>query len=91
MVVNVPMTWALELAATVGVRVALFLPFSSAAFALRLHTPKMIEDGVIDENENVERNERIKLSPKMPVVEAAELPWSSVGKTPEARRAIFQT
>lgn len=44
------MTWALELAATVGVRVALFLPFSSAAFALRLHAPKMIEDGVIDEN-----------------------------------------
>lgn len=50
MVVNVPMTWALELAATVGVRVALFLPFSLAAFALRLHAPKMIEDGVIDEN-----------------------------------------
>lgn len=44
-----------------------------------------------DCTENVERNERIKLSPKMPVVEAAELPWSSVGKTPEARRAIFQT
>ncbi|CAN6322545.1 unnamed protein product [Urochloa humidicola] len=91
MVVDVPMVWALELAAKVGVRAALFLPFSAAAFALRLHAPKMIEEGIIDEDGNVKRNERIQLSPKMPAVDASELPWSSVGKTPEARRLVFQT
>ncbi|CAN6303477.1 unnamed protein product [Urochloa humidicola] len=90
MVVDVPMVWALELAAKVAVRVALFLPFSAAAFTLRLHAPKMIEDGIVDEDGNVKRNERIELSPKMPGVDAGELPWSGVGKTPEARRLLFQ-
>ncbi|CAN6292580.1 unnamed protein product [Urochloa humidicola] len=90
MVIDVPMVWALELAAKVAVRVALFLPFSAAAFALRLHAPKMIEDGIVDEDGNVKRNETIQLSPKMPAVDASELPWSSVGKSPETRRLIFQ-
>ncbi|OEL13048.1 UDP-glycosyltransferase 83A1 [Dichanthelium oligosanthes] len=91
MVVDVPMIWALELAAMAGVRIALFLPFSAAVFALRLHVPRMIEDGIIDENGSVKRNEMIQLSPKMPAVDAGELPWSNVGKTPESRRLVFQT
>ncbi|CAN6286771.1 unnamed protein product [Urochloa humidicola] len=90
MVVDVPMAWALELAAKVGVRVALFLPFSAAAFALRLHAPKMIEDGIIDENGDVKRNERIQLGYKMPAVDADELPWSGVGKARESRRLLLQ-
>ncbi|CAL4919164.1 unnamed protein product [Urochloa decumbens] len=90
MVVDVPMIWALELATKVAVRVALFLPFSAAAFALRLHAPKMIEDGIVDEDGNVKRNKRIQLSPKMPAVDAGELPWSGVGKTTDARRLMFQ-
>ncbi|KAG2535127.1 hypothetical protein PVAP13_9NG048700 [Panicum virgatum] len=90
MVVDVPMVWALELAAAAGVRVALFPAFSAAVFALMTHAPKMIEDGILDEDGNVKRNERIQLSPKMPAVDADELPWSGVGKTPTARRATFQ-
>nr|CAB3493175.1 unnamed protein product [Digitaria exilis] len=91
MVVDVPMVWALELAATVGVRVALFLTFAAAAFALRLHAPKMVEDGIVDQDGNVKRSERIQLSERMPAVDVHELPWSSVGKTPEARRFVFHT
>ena len=50
MVVDVPMVWALELAAVAGVRVALFPAFSAAVFALMTYAPKMIEDGILDED-----------------------------------------
>ncbi|GJM95870.1 hypothetical protein PR202_ga12653 [Eleusine coracana subsp. coracana] len=89
-VVDVSMSWALKLATTVGVRVALFSTFSAAIFALRMHVPKFIEDGIIDENGSVKRKEKIQLGPKMPAVLAAELPWTSMGKTPESRRAFIQ-
>ena len=39
---------------------------------------------------NVKRNERIQLRPKMPAIAAAELPWTGVGNSPEARRAVIQ-
>jgi len=48
-VADVSMSFVLELVRTVGVRVALFSTYSAATFALRMHLPKMIEDGIIDE------------------------------------------
>jgi hypothetical protein len=44
------MSWALELANTVGVCIALFSTYSASVFALRMKLPKLIEDGVIDES-----------------------------------------
>jgi hypothetical protein len=49
LVVDVSMSWVLELVPTVGVRFALFLTYSAAVFALRMRVPRMIEDGIIDE------------------------------------------
>ncbi|CAN6303475.1 unnamed protein product [Urochloa humidicola] len=89
-VVDVSMRWAQDLANTVGVRVALFLTYSAAIFSLRAYIPKLIEDGIIDETGDVQRNERIQLSPKFPAITAAEFPWTNVGKSPESRRAILQ-
>uniref|UniRef100_A0ACD5WAI6 Uncharacterized protein n=1 Tax=Avena sativa TaxID=4498 RepID=A0ACD5WAI6_AVESA len=83
MVVDVSMSWALPLATAAGVRVALFCTYSAAAFGLRMNLPKLIEDGVLDENGNVMRHERVQL---MPPVAAAEIPWVSLGSTPERRR-----
>jgi hypothetical protein len=48
-IADVSMNWVLELADTAGVRVALFSTFSAAVLALRLHVPKLIEDGILDE------------------------------------------
>ncbi|XP_062212465.1 UDP-glycosyltransferase 83A1-like [Phragmites australis] len=89
-IADVSMGWVQELAATVGVRVALFSTFSAVIFALRMRVPKMIEDDIIDESGSVMTNERIQLSPKMPVMDAAELPWARLGKSPESRRVIIQ-
>ncbi|KAL6894118.1 hypothetical protein ACP4OV_008216 [Aristida adscensionis] len=90
-VADVSMSWALELITTVGVRVALFSTFSPTIFALRLHLPKLIEDGIIDECGNVIRDERIQLSPSMPRLDPAEFPWTTLAKDPEGRRIILQS
>ncbi|KAI4984958.1 hypothetical protein ZWY2020_017588 [Hordeum vulgare] len=87
MIADVSMSWALELAATSGVRVALFSTYSAAVFALRMKLPKLIEDGVVDESGNVKRHERVQLTPP---VDAAEIPWVSLGSTPERRRTNIQ-
>lgn len=89
-VADVSMNWTLDLAATVGVRVALFSTFSATVFALRLQIPKLIEDGLIDESGNVRRNERIQLSPKTAAIDMAELPWITFGTSPESRRVMIQ-
>ncbi|KAJ1258916.1 hypothetical protein BS78_10G112600 [Paspalum vaginatum] len=89
-VADVSMSWVLGLAATVGVRVALFSTFSAAVFALRMQIPKIIEDGIIDESGTVKRNERIQLSPKTAAIDAAEFPWTTLVKSPESRRIMIQ-
>uniref|UniRef100_J3LSZ4 Glycosyltransferase n=1 Tax=Oryza brachyantha TaxID=4533 RepID=J3LSZ4_ORYBR len=89
-IADVSMAWAMELAATVGVHVALFSTFSAAVVALRMHVPKLLEDGNLDENGNVKRNEMIRLSPTMPPVRAGELPWVTLSGTPEGRRMVIQ-
>ena len=56
-VADLSMSFVLELVHKVGVRVALFSTFSAATFALGMHLPKMIEDGIIDEMGNKSKTE----------------------------------
>ncbi|KAF0915779.1 hypothetical protein E2562_038854 [Oryza meyeriana var. granulata] len=89
-IADVSMTWVMELAATVGIHVALFSTYSAAVVALRQHVPKLLEDGILDENGNVKRNEMIWLSPTMPPVQTTELPWVTLSSTVDRRRMIIQ-
>ncbi|CAD6214583.1 unnamed protein product [Miscanthus lutarioriparius] len=88
-VADVSMSWALDLAGTAGVRVALFSTFSAAIFVLRMRVPKMVEDGIIDESAVVKRNERIKLSPNTPAIDAADLHWVRFVNSNETRRFMI--
>jgi hypothetical protein len=57
------MSFVLELVPAVGVRVALFSTYSAAIFALRMHVPKMVQDGIIDETgKSKEKNPQKKKS-----------------------------
>ncbi|KAM3278217.1 hypothetical protein ACQJBY_045841 [Aegilops geniculata] len=49
-IVDVSMSWALQVAAAAGARVASFSTYSAAVFALRMNLPKLIQDGVLDES-----------------------------------------
>lgn len=88
-IVDGSMSWALEVASKAGARVALFSTYSAAVFALRVNLPKLIEDGVLDENGNVSRNARIQM---MPPIDPSEIPWVSLASTsaPERRRNNIQ-
>uniref|UniRef100_A0ACD5T9I2 Uncharacterized protein n=1 Tax=Avena sativa TaxID=4498 RepID=A0ACD5T9I2_AVESA len=89
-IADVAMSWVLELAVTAGVRVGLFSTFSAAILALRLHVPKLIEDGILDECGAVTRNETIQLSSKMPPIDAAEIPWARMGSSPDRLRVFMK-
>ncbi|KAG8098203.1 hypothetical protein GUJ93_ZPchr0013g34482 [Zizania palustris] len=86
-IADVSMSWALELANTVGVRIVLFSTYSAAVFALRMNLPKLIEDGVLDETGDVKRHEMVQL---MPPIDATEVPWVNLGSTQERRRFNIQ-
>ncbi|KQK13112.1 UDP-glycosyltransferase 83A1 [Brachypodium distachyon] len=85
-IADVSMSWALELASAAGACVASFSTYSAAVFALRLSVPKLIADGVIDGSGIVKRH-RIQ---QVPPLDAAEIPWVSLGSTPERRRINVQ-
>ncbi|KAI4984962.1 hypothetical protein ZWY2020_017592 [Hordeum vulgare] len=88
-IVDVSMSWALEVATTAGARVASFSTYSAAVFALRMNLPRLIEDGVLDESGNVKRQGNIQM---VPPIDPAEIPWISLASTsaPERRRANIQ-
>lgn len=88
-IVDGSMSWALEVAIKAGARVASFSTYSAAVFALRVNLPKLIEDGVLDESGNVNRDKRIEM---MPPIDASEIPWVSLASTsaPERRRNNIQ-
>lgn len=88
-IVDVSMSWALELATTAGARVASFSTYSAAVFSLRMNLPRLIEDGVLDENGNVKGQGKIQM---VPPIDPAEIPWISLASTsaPERRRTNIQ-
>uniref|UniRef100_A0ACD5WEX8 Uncharacterized protein n=1 Tax=Avena sativa TaxID=4498 RepID=A0ACD5WEX8_AVESA len=88
-IVDVSMSWALEVATKAGARAASFSTYSAAVFALRVNLPKLIGDGVLDESGNVNRQAKIQM---MPPIDAAEIPWVSLASTsaPERRRNNIQ-
>uniref|UniRef100_N1QUL7 Putative UDP-glucosyltransferase n=1 Tax=Aegilops tauschii TaxID=37682 RepID=N1QUL7_AEGTA len=88
-IVDVSMSWALQVATAAGARVASFSTYSAAVFALRMNLPKLIEDGVLDESGNVQGEGKIQM---VPPINASEIPWVSLASTsaPERRRNNIQ-
>ncbi|TKY65104.1 UDP-glycosyltransferase 83A1 [Spatholobus suberectus] len=80
-IVDVNMTWALEIANKLGIKGAVFCPSSAAVFALEINIPKLIEDGIIDSDGFPIIKGKFQLSPRMPIMDAAAIPWSCIGDT----------
>ncbi|KAK6925086.1 hypothetical protein RJ641_009412 [Dillenia turbinata] len=68
--------WAFKIAEEMGIMRAALLPCASAALALTLQVPKLIETGIIDTNGTTLKNELIHLSKGMPSWSSYELIWS---------------
>nr|CAD1837925.1 unnamed protein product [Ananas comosus var. bracteatus] len=88
MIVDQGMAWALEIAEKLGVRCVVFWPMCAALLALIMSTPKLIDDGIIDEEGFPKGPSTFQLSDGMPLMETARLPWN-VNAGDEAQKLIF--
>ncbi|KAJ8750181.1 hypothetical protein K2173_014096 [Erythroxylum novogranatense] len=80
--------WALELAEKKGIRRAAFCPAAAALLVLGFSIPKLIEDGIIDENGTPTKRQKIELSASMPLMDSANFVWNCLGNM-EAQKTIF--
>ncbi|OAY63418.1 UDP-glycosyltransferase 83A1, partial [Ananas comosus] len=88
MIVDQGMAWALEIAEKLGVRCVVFWPMCAALLALTMSTPKLIDDGIIDEEGFPKGPSTFQLSDGMPLMETARLLWN-VNAGDEAQKLIF--
>lgn len=78
-VVDMSMMWALEITDKLGIKGAAFCPCSAAVFAMQENIPKLIEDGIIDSDGFPIIKGKFQLSPRMPTMDVADIPWSCIG------------
>nr|CAD1834893.1 unnamed protein product [Ananas comosus var. bracteatus] len=88
MIADQGMAWALEIAEKLGVRCVVFWPMCAALLALITSTPKLIDDGIIDEEGFPKGPSTFQLSDGMPLMETARLPWY-VNAGREAQKLVF--
>ncbi|KAJ3673844.1 hypothetical protein LUZ60_005836 [Juncus effusus] len=88
-IADVGMVWALEIAQAMGIRFVAFSPASAACIAVMLSIPKLMADGVIDENGLLRNGDRFQLTPNSPAMDATHLAWSNFGDR-ELEKFMFQ-
>ncbi|PRQ53387.1 putative hexosyltransferase [Rosa chinensis] len=71
--------WALEIAEKKAIKRAAFCPAAAALLVLGLSIPKLIDDGVIDNEGTPTKKQVIKLSPDMPAMNTQEFAWACLG------------
>ncbi|KAF5748931.1 putative UDP-glucuronosyltransferase [Tripterygium wilfordii] len=81
--------WALEIAEKKGIQRAAFCPAAAALLVLGFSIPKLINDGIIDNNGTPTKEQTIKLSPTMPAMNTKHFVWACLGNT-SAQKHIFQ-
>ncbi|PIA63036.1 hypothetical protein AQUCO_00200812v1 [Aquilegia coerulea] len=81
--------WVLEVANKMSIKRAVVWPASAAALAAILHIPKLIEEGILDEDGIPIENQMIHLSPTMPAMNTAHFVWLCMGDL-AMQKAIFK-
>ncbi|KAJ1421488.1 UDP-glucuronosyl/UDP-glucosyltransferase [Sesbania bispinosa] len=79
-VVTMNMGWALEVGHKLGIKGAFLWPASATSLASCDCIPQLIDDGIIDSDGLPTKKQEIQLSPNMPMMDTADLPWRSLGK-----------
>ncbi|KAH7571323.1 hypothetical protein JRO89_XS04G0022600 [Xanthoceras sorbifolium] len=72
--------WPMEIAKEKGIQGAIFSATAALLFVVRLCIPMFIDDGIIDNDGNITKEQMLKLSPSMPTVHTSYLTWPSFGK-----------
>ncbi|XP_052196131.1 UDP-glycosyltransferase 83A1-like isoform X1 [Diospyros lotus] len=81
--------WALEIAEKMHIRRAAFWPAAATLLGLSISIPKLLDDGIIDDNGTPRKNQMVQLSPTMPAISTAHFPWACIeGLT--AQKKIYE-
>ncbi|KAK1577724.1 hypothetical protein Q3G72_024277 [Acer saccharum] len=71
--------WVMELAKEMNIRGAAFWPAATALLALSFSIPKLIDDGIINNDGTVIKKGMVQLAPNMPATDGANLVWACLG------------
>ncbi|KAL6135524.1 hypothetical protein ACLB2K_067751 [Fragaria x ananassa] len=81
--------WALEVAEKMKIKKAAFWPASAALLALGFCIPKLIHEGIIDDEGTALKSQMINLAQGMPTMKTEDLTWLRIGDT-TTQKIIFQ-
>ncbi|CAN6574659.1 unnamed protein product [Malus baccata var. baccata] len=83
--------WALEIAVKMKTKVVAFWPASAAVLALKFSIPKLIDEGIIDNDGTILKNQVIiQLAPNMPTMKPEDFIWVCIGNK-TTQKILFQS
>ncbi|KAJ0973874.1 hypothetical protein J5N97_015839 [Dioscorea zingiberensis] len=90
MVADESMAWAFHVAKKTGLRVAAFWPVSAATFTNMRNIPKLIQDGIIHEEDGSAKKPGLvfRLTPDIPAMNVDHLSWNFFFDS-ESNKVIF--
>ncbi|KAG0492657.1 hypothetical protein HPP92_006055 [Vanilla planifolia] len=88
LVADQSMAWALNVAKKTDLRCTAFFPASALVLAANFSVPKLIADGVIDEEGVPKKPEKFRLSPEAPPMDPSLLCWNCFEDS-KTRQRIF--
>ncbi|KAK3032568.1 hypothetical protein RJ639_036807 [Escallonia herrerae] len=71
--------WAMEVGVKMGIQRVAFHPAAAAILALGFSIPKLIDDGIINNDGTPTKNKTIQLSANMPAINTGNFVWNRLG------------
>ncbi|CAL2250069.1 unnamed protein product [Prunus armeniaca] len=81
--------WILEVAEKMKIRRVAFYPAAAAVLAITLSIPKLIHEGIINNDGIAPKGQMFQLAPNMPIMKTEPLLWSCIGDL-TTHKIIFQ-
>ncbi|KAH0998067.1 hypothetical protein GBA52_021931 [Prunus armeniaca] len=81
--------WILEVAEKMKIRRVAFYPAAAAVLALKLSVPKLIHEGIINNDGTAPKGRMFQLAPDMPIMKTEHLLWSCIGDL-TTQKIMFQ-
>ncbi|KAJ3693276.1 hypothetical protein LUZ60_008756 [Juncus effusus] len=89
LIADCSMAWALEVAEKMGIQTVAFCPASGAHLAVAyLGIPKLVEDGILDENGFPTNQEKFQLTTTTPLMDVNHFTWNYM-RDEETRQIMF--
>ncbi|KAJ4707321.1 UDP-glycosyltransferase [Melia azedarach] len=82
------MGWAMEVAEKMNIRRAVVWPASALALVLSFNIPKLIDDGIINNNGTPIKKQMIQLAPNLPTMNSDNFFWAIIGDL-RTQKSIF--